>query len=226
MAEAGEALVALMAEAYRLRLLRGLEDLMAADGLRLVAGVDEAGRGCLAGPVVAAAVVVEPGFWLPGVDDSKKLKRAQRERLATEIERRAVAVHWVAIEADVIDRVNILEATRMAMRESIEGLATRPDAVLLDAVALKGLPYPSMPVIRGDSFSFAIAAASIVAKTQRDRLMDDLEDRYPGYGFADNKGYGARRHREALELLGPTPVHRLTFRSVLPRTAPAERGAA
>lgn len=226
MAEPGEALVGLMAEAYRQRLLRGLEDLMAADGMRLVAGVDEAGRGCLAGPVVAAAVVVEPGFWLPGVDDSKKLKRAQRERLTSEIERHAVAVHWAAVDADVIDRVNILEATRLAMRESLAGLQTQPDAVLLDAVALPGLPYPSMPVIRGDSFSFAIAAASIVAKTQRDRLMDELEGRYPGYGLAENKGYGALRHREALEVLGPTPIHRLTFRSVLPRLDVAQRGVA
>lgn len=229
MADPGEALVGLMAEAYRLRLLRGLEDLMAADGMRLVAGVDEAGRGCLAGPVVAAAVVVEPGFWLPGVDDSKKLKRPQRERLAREIERLAVAVHWVAIEADVIDRVNILEATRLAMRGALEGLETQPDGVLLDAVALPGLPYPSMPLVRGDSFSFAIAAASIVAKTQRDRLMDEHEGRYPGYGLGENKGYGARRHREALKVLGPTPIHRLTFRSVLPRVEaapPQRRGAA
>ena len=224
MAEQGEAFVGLMAEAYRLRLLRGLEDLMAADGMRRVAGVDEAGRGCLAGPVVAAAVVVEPDFWLPGVDDSKKLKRPQRERLAREIRRQGLAVSWAAVDADTIDRINILEATRVAMRQALEGLNETPDAVLLDAVSLGKLPYPSMPVIRGDSFSFAIAAASIIAKTERDRLMDEYAEAYPGYGLENNKGYGAVRHRQALEELGPTPIHRLTFRSVLPRLD--QKGAA
>ncbi len=224
MAGKGEAFVYLMAEAYRLRLLRGLEDLLAAEGVRVVAGVDEAGRGCLAGPVVSAAVAFEPGVWIPGVDDSKKLKRAQRERLALEIRNAAVATHWVAVDADVIDRVNILEATRLSMRRAIEGLGVEPDVALLDAVAVAGLPCPSLPVVRGDSFSFAVAAASIIAKTERDRIMDELDARYPGYGLSGNKGYGAAAHREALEEIGPSPVHRLTFKSVVPRLA--DRGVA
>ena len=209
-----------------MRLLRGLEDMLAAGGYARVAGVDEAGRGCLAGPVVSAAVVVEPGCWIPGVDDSKKLKREQRERIAAEIYRRATAVSWVAVEADVIDRINILEATRLSMRRALLALEVAPDVALVDAVVVRDLPFPSLPVIRGDSFSFAVAAASIIAKTERDRIMRRLGRRYPGYGLSENKGYAARKHRDALEEMGPTPAHRLTFRSVIPRRELPRAGVA
>ena len=208
-------LSALMAEAYRLRLLRGLDDLIADSGFDLVAGVDEAGRGCLAGPVVAGAVIMGPVL-LPGVDDSKRLDVTQRERLAAKIREHAIAHATVAVAADVIDRVNVLEATRMAMRKALARLRPRPRIALIDAVRFQS-DMQVVPVIRGDSMSYSIACASILAKTERDRFMEDMSERFPGYEFERNKGYGSSAHRQALDELGPTPIHRLTFRSVLPR---------
>lgn len=211
-------------EAYRLRLLRGLEDLAAASGFEMVAGVDEAGRGCLAGPVVAAAVVMDPRRLVPGVDDSKRLSPELRAHLAGQIRNAALACAWAAVPADVVDRVNILEATRLAMLEALDRLAPSPTLVLVDAVPLRWRA-PCLPLIRGDQVSYAVACASIVAKTERDQLMQDYDARYPGYGFAEHKGYAALRHRQAIEELGPTPIHRLTFRSVVPRRDDFERGA-
>lgn len=207
----------LMAEAYRLQLLRGLEAMLADTGYRLVAGIDEAGRGCLAGPVVAAAVLVDPECLVPGVDDSKKLAADDRTRLASAIRGAAVATAVAVRSAEVIDSVNVLEATKQAMLEALRSLRPRPECVLVDAVSLDGAPCPTLPVIRGDAFSFAIACASILAKTERDRLMSGFDEQYPGYGFSRNKGYAAPEHLQALEELGPTPIHRLTFRSVVPR---------
>lgn len=204
-----------MAEAYRLRLLRGLDHLVADSGFERVAGVDEAGRGCLAGPVVAGAVIMGPGL-LPGVDDSKRLDRRQRERLAARIREHALAYATVAIAADIIDRVNVLEATRMAMRRAIAALRPEPHVALIDAVRFESNVL-IVPVIRGDSMSYSIACASILAKTERDRLMETMAERFPGYEFDRNKGYGSSAHRRALDELGPTPIHRLTFRSVVPR---------
>ncbi len=215
---APQELVGLMAEAYRLHLMRGVEQLLADAGFRLVAGVDEAGRGCLAGPVVAAAVVVEPDCLIPGIDDSKKLDAPARERLAEVIRMEAVAYSVVAVPAATIDRINVLEATRAAMFEALGTLRVAPDCAIIDAVRLRGLPFPSLPIVRGDAISFAVACASILAKTERDRMMTELDGDFPEYGFARNKGYGAPEHRVALAELGPTPHHRLTFRSVLPRT--------
>lgn len=205
----------LMAEAYRLRLLRGLDDLIASSGYELVAGVDEAGRGCLAGPVVAGAVIMGPTL-VPGVDDSKRLEPRQRDVLAARIREHAVAHATVAVPADVIDRVNVLEATRLAMRRALSRLRPRPQLALIDAVRFAS-DVQIVPVIRGDSMSYSIACASILAKTERDRLMESLALRFPGYEFDRNKGYGSSAHRRALNELGPTPIHRLTFRSVLPR---------
>ena len=210
-------LTQLMAEAYRLSLLRGLEARLGSAGYERVAGVDEVGRGCLAGPVVAAAVIPSPDVLIPGVDDSKRLPAGERESLAEAICETSIAWSVVAIEADVIDRVNILQATRMAMREALWGLDDRPDLALIDAVALEETPCPCIPVVRGDLLSYAIACASIVAKVERDRLMRDLAEVHPYFGFAENKGYAAPAHLEGLATFGPTPQHRLTFRSVVPR---------
>ncbi len=197
--------------------MRGLEDLLRGGGYGRIAGVDEAGRGCLAGPVVAAAVVVEPDRAVPGVDDSKALTAPQRRRLAAAI-RRAHPVSAVAATSPRdIDRLNVLEATRRAMSRAIGRLRPPPDAVLIDAVALDGLEIPSLSVVRGDQLCYAIACASILAKHERDRMMVELDRRYPQYGFAAHKGYGAPRHRQALAEYGPCAAHRLTFRSVLPR---------
>ncbi|MEM9558247.1 MAG: ribonuclease HII [Acidobacteriota bacterium] len=220
MARPGDGLTTLdrvFAEAYRLRLMRGLEESLHDAGYGQVAGVDEAGRGSLAGPVVAAAVLVQPGVLVPGVDDSKHLKAPAREAIEGLV-RSAHPVHAVvAVSPQEIDRVNILEATRIAMRRAVERLARRPEIVLVDAVRLE-LDSPSLPVIRGDQVSYAIACASILAKVARDREMERLDGVYPQYGFASNKGYGAPAHRAALAEHGPCDEHRLTFRSVLPRT--------
>jgi ribonuclease HII len=213
-------LTALIAEAYRLRLLRGLEEGLAQCGYARIAGVDEAGRGSLAGPVVAAAVVVDSRFAVPGVDDSKQLTAPERERLAAFIRRHALGFAVVAVDPDVIDRINILEATRRAMVEALCGIEPCPDCAVIDAVPLSGLRFPCFPVIRGDSISYAIASASILAKVERDRMMVELDRRYPQYGFAVHKGYGVPEHLAALRAYGPSPSHRLTYKPVLPRLTP------
>ncbi len=216
----------LLAEAYRLRLMRGLEDLLRGCGYGRLAGVDEVGRGSLAGPVVAAAVVVEPGRMVPGVDDSKRLSAGQRERLAAAIRHAHPCSAVVAVSPRDIDRINILEATRRAMRQALQALEPAPDLALVDAVRLAGFDFPCLPVIRGDLVSYAVACASILAKVERDGTMTELDQTYPQYGFASNKGYGAARHRQALVDYGPCAVHRLTFRSVLPRTEDGGRNIA
>ena len=207
----------LLGEAFRLRLLRGLEAFLGQAGYGLVAGVDEAGRGCLAGPVVAAAVIVDPRIAVPGVDDSKRLSATLRERLAVAIRRSSIAWSVAQVSPQTIDRINILEATRRAMRRALKTLKPAPDCALVDAVPLARVPFPCFPLVRGDNLSYAVACASILAKVTRDRMMLDLHRRYPQYGFDSHKGYGAWQHREALRHHGPTPIHRLTFRSVLPR---------
>lgn len=207
----------LLAEVYRLRLMRGLEELLYSYGLVRLAGVDEAGRGALAGPVVAAAVIVGPDRAVPGVDDSKKLSAVSRQRLATAIRAAHPSHAVVAISAQEIDRVNILEATRRAMRRALLQLDPVPEIALVDAVRLNRLDFPSLPLIRGDQLSYAIACASILAKVHRDERMTALDGQFPHYAFAANKGYGAAAHRQALKDVGPSEVHRLTFRSVLPR---------
>lgn len=214
-------LLDLFAEAYRLRLLRGLEERLAGCGFCRVAGVDEAGRGSLAGPVVAAAVIVDLHSSVPGVDDSKCLTAEERERLAVAIRATAVASAVIAVAADVIDRINILEATRWAMAQAVRSLRPAPDCLVVDAVALAGFQVPCLPLIRGDSVSYGVACASILAKVERDRMMTELDRVYPAYGFAAHKGYSVPEHLQALETYGPCPVHRLTYQRVLPRMAEA-----
>ncbi len=216
--EGGAVLRAVAVEACRLRLMTAVEERLRLAGYCRVAGVDEAGRGCLAGPVVAAAVVPHPDRLLPGVDDSKRLPADRRRALARAIRRTALAWAVVPAAAAVIDRINVLEATRRAMAEAVRRLAPAADCVLVDAVELPAGCPPALPLVRADGLSYAVACASILAKVERDLLMTELDRRYPQYGFAGHKGYGAPRHLAALAEFGPTPEHRLTFRSVLPRT--------
>jgi ribonuclease HII len=207
----------LFAEAYRLRLLRALEEQLAHCGFLRIAGSDEVGRGALAGPVVAAAVILRGGCLLPGVDDSKCLPPPDRERLARAIRECCLGLAVASVPADVIDRINILEASRLAMRRALAGLSPPPDCAVIDAMPVAGLGFPCLPVVRGDVISYAVACASIIAKVERDRLMVDLDRRYPLYGFAAHKGYGVPEHLQALATYGPCPEHRLSFQPVLPR---------
>jgi len=204
-------------EGIRLGHLRALEERLGLAGYERIAGVDEAGRGALAGPVVAAAVIVDPRRPVPGVDDSKRLTATVRERLAVWIREAALAWSVVAVDAATIDRSNILEATRLATRRALAGLRPAPDVVITDALPLAGLGIPCLPLVHGDALCHAVASASILAKVERDRLLGELEARWPEYGFAEHKGYGSARHLAALAERGPAPEHRLTFARVLPR---------
>lgn len=183
-------------------------------GYRFVSGIDEVGRGCLAGPVAAGAVILPPG-WIPdGLRDSKLLERHARERLALEIVARAVAWSVAFVEPEVIDQINILRATLLAAQLAASRLAVRPDALLLDgSLHLEEMSIHQRVVIDGDRLCASIAAASVVAKVARDRLMVELDGRYPGYDLGRNKGYAAPEHRAGLRALGVAPIHRLTFAS-------------
>ena len=192
-------------------------NLFQVDGL--VAGVDEAGMGPLAGPVVAAAVILDTGRPIEGLADSKKLSPARRESLADEIRRHAVAWAVARVDAPQIDAINILAATMLAMRQAVAGLATRPARVQVDGNRLPDLDFdgvqiPGEAVIGGDDKVPAISAASILAKTTRDRIMEELDALYPQYGFARHKGYGTVLHRESLQAHGPCPEHRQSFAPV------------
>ncbi len=209
-------LVHLGVESFRLRLVAALESELSHAGYDRIAGVDEAGRGCLAGPVVAAAVVPHPDRLIPGVTDSKKLSASRREWLADRIRETSLSWKVVAVSAEVIDRVNILEATKRAMSRALAGLVPRPEIALIDAVPLKVPGVPCLPLVRGDYISYAIASASILAKVRRDEMMTQLDRDYPQYGFAAHKGYAAATHLSALREFGPSVQHRLTFHSVLP----------
>jgi ribonuclease HII len=179
-----------------------------------VAGIDEVGRGCLCGPVVAAAVILPANERIPGLDDSKRLSARSREEAFALITERAVACAVGEASSREIDEHDILRATILAMERAVAGLAVRPDALLIDALRLPRLPMHQVPLIKGDSRSASIAAASIVAKVTRDRLMCEYHRRYPGYDLDQNKGYPTAAHRKALRKLGPTPWHRRTFRGV------------
>lgn len=192
------------------------EEQARAAGHRLIAGVDEVGRGALAGPVVAAAVILDPARPLPeGLDDSKKLTPAQRERIGEELRRGALAYAVGLVAAEEIDRTNILIATRRAMCDALRKLDPQADFVLIDAVQLREHDCAQRAIIGGDAVCASIAAASVVAKTYRDALMRDYDTAYPQYGFAAHVGYGTRLHLEALRAHGPCLLHRRTFRGVL-----------
>jgi ribonuclease HII len=184
------------------------------NGFELIAGIDEAGRGPLAGPVVAAAVVLPAGLLIKGVNDSKKLSPDTRERLFDTIMSQALSVGIGMGDPELIDRINILQATRHAMLTAVSQLTPQPDYLLIDGISTINSSIPQKTIKKGDSLSLSIAAASIIAKVTRDRLMRKLDEIHPGYGFSGHKGYGSALHLEAIRLLGPSPVHRLTFGGV------------
>jgi len=183
-------------------------------GYNIIAGIDEAGRGALAGPVMAAAVILPEGLRIPGVDDSKKLSPETRECLFDVIMNLAISVGIGSGDDQMVDRINILQATRYAMFEAVTALSPQPDFLLIDGISPIETNISQKTVKKGDSLSLSIAAASIIAKVSRDRLMRGYDLVYPGYGFAKHKGYGCLSHMEAIRLLLPTPVHRKTFAGV------------
>ena len=182
-----------------------------AQGYASVCGVDEAGRGPIAGPVCAAAVILPAGIVIDGLNDSKKLSEKKREMLFDAITEQALAWSVSLVDERVIDEINILQATYEAMREAVGKLSVTPQILLNDAVTIPEVIIPQVPIIKGDAKSVSIAAASIVAKVTRDKMMEEYDKIMPQYGFASNKGYGAAAHIEALKTYGPSPIHRKSF---------------
>jgi ribonuclease HII len=202
------------AERLRLQNMLNFERVLWKSGIRTVAGVDEVGVGPLAGPVVAAAVVFPPNTEIDGVDDSKQLDPERRAKLAARIREHANGIGVGSAEVGEIDRLNIYHAGLLAMRRAIEALPLAPEHVLVDARIIPGVSIPQNSFNKGDGINFSIAAASIIAKTHRDRLMEGLEKEYPGYGFAQHKGYSTPEHQNAIRELGPCPIHRLSFQFI------------
>lgn len=202
------------AEGQRLRRLLKYESELWSQGFNLIAGVDEVGVGPMAGPVVAGAVTLPRNYKLCGLDDSKRLDEPTRERLAQRIKADAVAWAVGIAEVEEIDELNIYYAGLLAMRRAVESLNTAPDFILVDARAIPDCAAPQRGIVRGDSLSASIAAASIIAKTTRDAMMIELDAQYPGYGFAGHKGYPTPQHFEALRRLGVSPIHRRSYRPV------------
>ena len=200
---------ALEKELQRLEEMRRLERGYAASGP--VCGIDEAGRGPLAGPVAAAAVILPENARILRLNDSKKLSPKVRDELFEEIKEKAVAWSVGIASPARIDEINILQATYEAMREALAGLSVAPGVLLNDAVTIPGVSIPQVPIIKGDAKSLSIAAASILAKVTRDRMMEEYGNVFPGYGFEKHKGYGTAAHMEAIRQLGPCPIHRRTF---------------
>ena len=182
------------------------------NGYKQIAGIDEAGRGALAGPVIAAAVILPSNSTLDGLNDSKQLSPKQRDQLYDEIYRVAVSIAVGSMDNQAIDRLNILNATLLAMQEAVEKLIPQPDYVLVDGIHLPQVNVPSKAIPKGDSRSYSIAAASIIAKTTRDRLMVELDRTYPNYGFLKHKGYPTSQHRQAIAQFGASDIHRNTFK--------------
>lgn len=184
-----------------------------ARGMELIAGVDEVGRGPLAGPVVAAAVILPKGSKIPGLNDSKKIPKSKHKEIYEAVLQEAIAIGIGVKDNQVIDQVNIYEATKLAMMEAIGQLDPQPQHLLIDAMKLD-LSIPQTSIIKGDANSLSIAAASIVAKVTRDQMMEDLDQLYPGYNFAQNAGYGTANHLAGLDQLGVTPIHRRSFEPI------------
>jgi ribonuclease HII len=181
-------------------------------GYRLIAGIDEAGRGPLAGPVVAAAVILPRDYENPEIKDSKKLTPRKRERLYEVIEHDALSIGLGVVEASVIDDVNVLQATLMAMKEAVSNLSLKPDYLIIDGSCCIFVPLPQEAVVKGDSRSISVASASIIAKVSRDSIMEIYHRQFPQYNFLKNKGYGTGEHREAIKKYGPCKIHRRSFR--------------
>jgi ribonuclease HII len=215
----------LSASARKMRMLRRLhcglkyERAARAEGAQIIAGVDEVGRGALFGPVVAAAVILPEGCRIRGLRDSKQLEREDRERLAKIVERKAVGIAIEEVDAETIDRVNIYQASKLAMLRAVVRLAPAPDHLLIDALRLD-LECRQTSIIYGDSLSISIAAASVVAKVYRDRRMCEYHETYPQYGLHSHKGYSTPEHKRALAVHGPSPLHRFSFRPVAQRSLP------
>lgn len=201
-------------EYERIHAMYDYEGIFYKEGLLQVAGVDEVGRGPIAGPVTVAAVILPPYTFIPGLNDSKKLSEKKREELYNQIMDVAVAVSCISYDREVIDRLNIYEATRQAMYEAVKTLRVPAEAVVVDAMKLPDLSCPVQSLIKGDAKSANIAAASIIAKVTRDRFMVDMEKEYPGFGFDVHKGYYTEAHKEALENQGITPIHRRSFEPI------------
>ena len=180
-------------------------------GFRFIAGVDEVGRGPLAGPVVAAAVILPEGIFISGINDSKKLSQKQRNELFDLIMEKSVDVNIGMVGEKEIDEINILNATKKAMKIAINGLANKPDLLLTDAVELEGMDMEQRSIIKGDTLSISIAAASIIAKVTRDKIIDEMDSLYPNYGFTRHKGYGTSEHINSIKKYGICPIHRISF---------------
>ncbi|HEM4252169.1 TPA: ribonuclease HII [Streptococcus suis] len=201
------------AEDVRLEAMLCYEKALYENGVEFIAGIDEVGRGPLAGPVVAAAVILPKGCKIRYLNDSKKIPKSKHEAIYQEVMERAVAVGVDVKDAAVIDQVNIYEATKLAMLEALGQLSREPEHLLIDAMKLD-TPIPQTSIIKGDANSLSIAAASIVAKVTRDKMMADYDKEFAGYGFAKNAGYGTAEHLEGLNKLGITPIHRKTFEPI------------
>ena len=200
-------------EELRLEQMLRYEKELYKTGFRAIAGIDEVGRGPLAGPVVAAAVILPPGCKIKGLNDSKKIPKKKHQEIYQAVLDKALAVGIGLIDNEIIDQVNIYEATKLAMKEALSKLSLKPDYLLIDAMKLD-IDIPQESIIKGDANSLSIAAASIVAKVTRDKLMADYDKEYPGYDFAQNAGYGTKSHLQGLERHGVTPIHRKTFEPV------------
>ena len=179
-------------------------------GYKYICGIDEAGRGPLAGPVSVCAIVMDLDEMIEGVNDSKKVSPKKRDTLFETIKQKALSYKCVMLDSKVIDEINILEATKKAMKEAVSGLSIKPDLILVDAVKID-FECETRPIIKGDATSYSIASASIIAKVSRDKLMEEYEITYPDYGFAKHKGYGTAEHIKAIREKGPTPIHRKSF---------------
>jgi ribonuclease HII len=201
-------------EWVRLQNLSRYENQAYEQGYKYIAGLDEVGRGPIAGPVTAAAVILPPQFYLEGVDDSKKLSPAKREKLAIHIKSKSLAWTVVSIYPSCLDEINILNATKMAMSLAVRHLAIKPDYLLIDALQLDDTNIKQCSIIKGDSLSISIACASIIAKVERDNSMRQFDQIYPGYNFAGHKGYATREHLENLFANGPCVIHRKSFEPV------------
>ena len=199
------------AEEIRLENMLEYEKDLYSKGYEYICGIDEAGRGPLCGPVVAAAVILKKADKIEGVNDSKKLSEKKREKLFETIKERAIAYSVGIVDEKTIDEINILEATRLAMKKAVEGLSTKAEYALVDAEKKVPINIPYTPIIKGDALSESIAAASIIAKVTRDRMIVELDSKYPEYNFAKNKGYGTKEHTDAIKEYGLCPAHRRSF---------------
>ena len=208
----------LFGELARIAELSTIERKLRERGFRFIAGTDEVGRGAFAGPVVAAAVILHEDAGIVGVNDSKQLHAENRATVCQHILAHARAVGIGVVEPHIIDSINILQASKLAMKQAVENLLPRPEVLLLDAVVVENLDMPQLALIEGDRRSVSIAAASIVAKVYRDQLMESYHGLYPDFDFVHNRGYGTEQHQDALRRLGPTPIHRRSFLVMNERT--------